>query len=86
MSLVTRHDWGVVVESDGGDFSATCLRSYKGRVMLRVELRDSDELTIHDGDLEIYIALDRLSELPAMLRTFLREAAIVLGGEQYGAS
>ena len=85
MSLVTRHDWGVVVKSDRGGFSATCIRTYKGRVMLRIELQETDELTIHDGDLEVYIALDRLSELPAMLKTFLEEAAVVLGGEQHGA-
>lgn len=40
---------------------------------ITIKLRGADELLLHGEELEIYIARDRLSELHAMLGTFLSE-------------
>lgn len=43
-----------------------------------IDLCGSDEVTFHEGDLEVYVSLERLSELHETLDAFLKEAKLAL--------
>jgi hypothetical protein len=81
--IIAREGWGVKLTDEEAGIEihgiGTMLR--EGRVELYFILRESDEVNLHRGDLEIYIDLDRLSALPAMIRTFREEVRHMVGSE-----
>lgn len=47
----------------------------------RLDLEEAGELLIHDGDVEVYVSLERLSELHETLGAFIEEAKKLLKGD-----
>lgn len=76
--VIKRRDAWIEVADEEAGVSGHCIRSFKGRVYVNLALRANDEILLHHGDLEVYLELDRLSALHAMLGTFIKEAKQLL--------
>ena len=48
-------------------------------VFFDITLDANDEILLHRGDVEVYVSLERLSELHETLGVFIREAKLLLG-------
>lgn len=74
---VSRDDWWVRVEDKDAGLAVhgVKLQSLEhGLYNVTIDLDDNDEALLHKGDLELYLSLDRLSDLAEMLAAFVKEA------------
>jgi len=79
---VKRDKWWVSVEDERGGVSGHAIKLQAGHsIHTNITLRGCDQLLINKDELEIYIDLERLSDLHAMLGTFIKEAEMLLGGD-----
>jgi hypothetical protein len=80
---IERQHWGIKVTDEEAGITLTGMTTMlrEGRVELCCTVRDNDEIVIHGGDIEVYMALDRLSALPMMLKTFKEETRRIMEAE-----
>jgi hypothetical protein len=77
---VARGDNWVRVSNLSNKVSAHAGRSSVGTaVFFDITLDESDEILLHRGDVEVYVSLERLSELHETLGVFIKEAKLLLG-------
>lgn len=74
---VSRDDWWVRVEDKDAGLAVHGVKLHsleRGLYNVTIDLDDNDEVLQHRGDLELYLSLDRLSDLAEMLGAFVKEA------------
>ena len=77
---VSRDDWWVRVEDKEAGLAVHGVKLQsleRGLYNVTIDLDGNDEVLLHRGDIELYVSLDRLSDLAEMLGAFVKEAKLM---------